>query len=139
MLKVGSGVLVRKLSETEFVLLTAAHLFDIYHDGQPLDVDEGAFFLQRNDKKNYACSFKFGADDIQTMESYQELPKPFTAETAIGLQGNDIAAIKVRVSHKKGSIPSIPPLKAQSNDQLLGSKVVMSGYPEKSIVSKGVT
>jgi hypothetical protein len=46
------------------------------------------------------------------MESYQELPKPFTAETAIGLQGNDIAAIKVRVSHKKGSIPSIPPLKA---------------------------
>jgi hypothetical protein len=45
MLKVGSGVLVRKLSETEFVLLTAAHLFDIYHENQPLEVDEGAFFL----------------------------------------------------------------------------------------------
>ena len=36
LLKVGSGVLARKLSSDEYVLLTAAHLFDIYDNDEPL-------------------------------------------------------------------------------------------------------
>lgn len=71
LLKVGSGVLARKLSNDEYVLLTAAHLFDIYNNGEPLTIEEGAFFLQRNGKKDYAASFKFSESDINTMDSYK--------------------------------------------------------------------
>ena len=50
------------------------------------------------------------------MDSYKGLEKPITTETNIGLQGNDIAAVKVRVSHKKTAIPTIPTLKAHTKE-----------------------
>ena len=81
LLKVGSGVLARKLDDNTYVLLTAAHLFDIYHEGEPLQIEEGAFFLQRNGKKEYAASFKFDERDINTMDSYKSIAKPITSDT----------------------------------------------------------
>ena len=108
LLKVASGVLARKLSNDEYVLLTAAHNFDIYKDDLPLTIEEGAFFLQRNGKKEYAASFKFGEDDVFKLDSYKAIEKPIGVETQIGLKGNDIAAVKIRLSHKKSAIPPIP-------------------------------
>jgi hypothetical protein len=45
LLKIASGVLARKLSNDEYVMLTAAHNFDIYSNGLPLVIEDGAFFL----------------------------------------------------------------------------------------------
>lgn len=125
-----SGTIVKKHSDTEFIVITAAHVLKCADkDSNECELSSGMFILQAAGKGGLA-RFTFGPDDCKDftgfdMETYR------SEEGAGGLLGNDVAAIKCTLIGD-GDIP-VTELVAQEAG-IKGSDATMVGYPEESIL-----
>ena len=66
LVKSASGIIVKQLSSKKYLMMTCAHIFDSFIGQEKLQIDEGAFFLQRNGLNEYAGRFRFTAKYVKT-------------------------------------------------------------------------
>jgi hypothetical protein len=62
----GTGLLVHKYDEQNYLILTGAHLFNQYDDeANRLEIEDAQFFLSRVAEKTYACRMQIDTSSIQ--------------------------------------------------------------------------